>query len=240
MKKHALVPLLLSAAALAGCSNALSSDPGVLVETSTTASTTMTFDTTAQTTTTPAPETTTSAETTTAAADTTAAPETTASSASDGERTEAQKTLYSEGFYEGFLAGKAAAKQGDTLRISGDFTATVRAIMPDYVSDPETPRAAVITFFQDEPVLVYMAPAFLVKMKEGETYTFVLQGQEDLTGVIHWWDEESGSIDSRALANVFLNLSEVREPTEDEEGLLCNRIKAAPDVYGTDTDTDSE
>ena len=239
MKKHALVPLLLSAAALAGCSNAGSSDPGVLVETSTTASTTMTFDTTAQTTTTAAPETTAPAETTAAAADTTAQHETKSSDDAEASYPADEQMLVDEAYSAGYQDGDEKAAQR-MLRISGDFTATVRAIMPDYVSDPETPRAAVITFFQDEPVLVYMAPAFLVKMKEGETYTFVLQGQEDLIGVIHWWDEESGSIDSRALANVFLNLSEVREPTEDEEGLLCNRIKAAPAVYGTDTDTDSE
>ena len=238
MKKHALVPLLLSAAALAGCSNAGSSDPGVLVETSTTASTTMTFDTSAQNTTTAAPETTASAETTTAAADTTAAPETTASSAANGERTDAQKAIYSEGFYEGYLAGKTAAENQE-IYISGDFTATVRAIMPDYVSDPETPRAAVITFFQDDPVLVYMAPEMLKDLKAGETYTFVLRGQT-VVGVSRWWDQESSYIDSHALSNVRLALSEVRAATEDEEGLLCNRIKATAYAHAADTDTDSE
>ena len=177
------------------------------------------------------------AEATTTVEDSVAVPDTTAAaeqkndeSSSDTEYSypaDEQKLVddaYAVGYEHGYRQGmKDATVQ--TLWLTGDFTATVQKILPDYVSDPFTPRVAVITFFQSDPILVHMEPEFLQNLKEEETYTFVLKGQEIPCNSSIWSSDDDWA-DDQLLSGVRLELTEVRQPTENEYGLLCNRMHA--------------
>lgn len=63
-----------------------------------------------------------------------------------------------------------------TVKIKGDFIATVRALIPDYETDYETPRVAVVTLFQSTPFTVYTG-AFTGQLEVGETYVFEIKEQ---------------------------------------------------------------
>lgn len=58
-----------------------------------------------------------------------------------------------------------------TVKVKGDFTATVRALIPNYVTDYETSRMAVVSLFQSTPFTIDTGE--LTKHLEvGETYVF--------------------------------------------------------------------
>ena len=57
------------------------------------------------------------------------------------------------------------------VKLKGDFTATVRALIPDYVTDGETPRMAVVTLFQSTPFTIYTG-GLTEQLETGETYVF--------------------------------------------------------------------
>lgn len=61
-----------------------------------------------------------------------------------------------------------------TVTLKGSFTATVRALIPDYVTDYETPRMAVVTLFQSTPFTIY-SDSFTDQLEVGETYVFEIK-----------------------------------------------------------------
>lgn len=60
------------------------------------------------------------------------------------------------------------------VTISGTFTATVRDLIPDYVTDDATPAMAVVTLFQCPPFLIYTGE-FTEQLETGETYVFEIR-----------------------------------------------------------------
>lgn len=66
--------------------------------------------------------------------------------------------------------------EADTMQatISGTFTATVRDLIPDYVSDDKTPLMAVVTLFQSTPFTIYTG-AITEQLEIGETYVFEIK-----------------------------------------------------------------
>lgn len=229
-RKYTALTLIAAAALLTGCAEQSSQELVVITPTDTT--------TTEATTTAPVTTTTTAADTTTNTTETTTTTTevtttTTAGESPDhNERVEAEQAIYWEGFKDGYEKGVNSGANS-AVWISGDFTATIHKIMPDFVSDPTTNRVAIITFFQDDPILVYIDPEILNLLVEEETYTFELAGQ-DITIPATKWFAEDGSISSDALSGVRLKLTNVRLPEEDELGLDSNRIKASAFAVATD------
>lgn len=148
----------------------------------------------------------------------------TAAESSDPEAEQRRQQETDEAYKKGYQRAVWDI-QHQTLRVTGDFTATVQKIIPDYCSDSETPRAAVLTLFQDGPFVVLIKTRFLENLEEGKTYTFVLREQE-----IAWtngiWDPENSGVSVKALSNRQIELSEIREPTEEECGNMCDRLHA--------------
>lgn len=61
-----------------------------------------------------------------------------------------------------------------TVKVTGEFTATVRSLIPDYVTDDKTPYMAVATLFQSTPFTIWTGE--LTKhLEEGETYVFEVE-----------------------------------------------------------------
>ena len=84
------------------------------------------------------------------------------------------------------------AKSPDTVtvKVTGEFTATVRALIPDYVSDGETPRMALVTLFQSTPFTLFGVDTD--RLETGETYVFEVEMNQcqDITRE----EYESGSL----------------------------------------------
>ena len=58
-------------------------------------------------------------------------------------------------------------------KVKGSFTATVRALIPDYVSDYETPRMALVTLFQSAPFTLFGVDT--ERLEAGKTYVFEVE-----------------------------------------------------------------
>jgi len=76
------------------------------------------------------------------------------------------------------LKDSAPPEEPDTVwvKLSGTFTATVRALVPDYVSDNTTPMMAVVTLFQSTPFTIYTGD-LTEQLEPGETYVFELKAE---------------------------------------------------------------
>lgn len=110
--------------------------------------------------------------------------------------------------------------------VSGSFTATVRKLIPDYVTDPDTPRAAVVTLFQDGPFVINLDETLCAKLQEDKTYTFII-GEQDAE--LHQWEYTNGGfVNETALKEQVIRITDVREATDDEYGLEGMRIECAP------------
>ena len=72
------------------------------------------------------------------------------------------------------LQAQEASPDTVTVKVKGEFTATVRSLIPDYVTDDKTPRMAVATLFQSTPFTIWTGE--LTKhLEEGETYVFEVE-----------------------------------------------------------------
>ena len=133
------------------------------------------------------------------------------------------QTGYDDGYNAGYQDGvKALPDENTSVKVSGDFTATVRELIPDYVYDSETPRAAVVTLFQDGPFVLRLNEELCSKLEEGEAYTFIIDEQEaDLPDNDF---DDSGYVSWDALAVRRISVTDIRTPTEDEYGLECWRV----------------
>lgn len=68
------------------------------------------------------------------------------------------------------------------VNVSGYFTATVRAVMPDYAFDNVTPMVAVVTCFQSTPFTVWLGEELASQVQIGETYHFeIVEKTIDIT-----------------------------------------------------------
>ena len=105
----------------------------------------------------------------------------------------------------------------ESVMIEGQFTATVRAKMPDYVSDEETVQAAVLQLFQDIPFFIRLTPEICDQIEVGETYVFHIPEQELTTEKTNLFDGNLLSPD--AVIRSYATIDSVRAPQENEYGL---------------------
>lgn len=73
----------------------------------------------------------------------------------------------------------AAPEAPARVNITGEFTATVRELIPDYTLDAETPNVAVLTQFQDGPFTVFVGE-LAAELEVGKTYNFAIVPEEDV------------------------------------------------------------
>ncbi len=104
------------------------------------------------------------------------------------------------------------------VKLKGDFTATVWALIPDYVTDYETPRMAVVSLFQSTPFTIYTGE-FTEQLEVGETYVFEVEMRsfEEISRE----EYESGSLlDPEVALSVYhLRVSGFRPAEEKDCGL---------------------
>ena len=134
---------------------------------------------------------------------------------------------YAKGYEVGFESGKQYAEPGQNaaaraVSVSGDFTATVRKLIPDYVAEPGN-TAAVVTLFQDGPFVLKLNADICGQLKEEETYTFLIEEEE--TELSAEMLREDGCISENALILRQIRVKGVRAPEEHEYGLNCWRVK---------------
>lgn len=106
-----------------------------------------------------------------------------------------------------------------TVKVKGDFTATVRSLVPDYVTDYETPRMAVVTLFQSGPFTIDTMDLTQF-LEEGETYVFEV-GMSDYD-IITGQEYESGTLLNPEVAFSMypsLYISNFRPAEEEDCGL---------------------
>lgn len=106
-----------------------------------------------------------------------------------------------------------------TVMIQGSFTATVRALMPDYVTDGTTVNSAVLQLFQDGPFFTRLTPEICAQLTVGETYTFLVKEQEINAPKTNLGDNNYLSSDQ--IRARWVEIDSVRAPQEDEIGLDC-------------------
>ena len=110
------------------------------------------------------------------------------------------------------------------VKLKGDFTATVWALIPDYVTDYETPRMAVVSLFQGTPFTIYTGE-FTKQLEAGETYVFEVEMRsfEDISRE----EYESGSLldPEVALSAYHLRISGFRLAEEKDCGLDSVHLK---------------
>jgi len=109
--------------------------------------------------------------------------------------------------------------------ISGQFTATVRATLPDYGVDGAH-RYAVVTLFQGAPFTIYLGSELTSQVEIGETYVFELEEktielQRHQLETIPPWPEA-------AIPMYELSISSICTPTEDELGMNCYQLEYKP------------
>ena len=106
-----------------------------------------------------------------------------------------------------------------TVKIKGSFTATVRSLIPDYVTDGETPRMAVVTLFQSTPFTLFGVDTD--RLEAGETYVFEVEMNrcQDITRE----EYESGSLLTPEIIlpmyHPYIRISGFRPAEESDCGL---------------------
>lgn len=105
----------------------------------------------------------------------------------------------------------------ETVTIEGDFNATVRALMPDYVNDEETVRAAVLQLFQDIPFFIILSPEICEQLEVGGNYLFHIPEQEITTEKTNLF--EDGTLSPDAIVRSYVKIDSFRAPQEGEYGL---------------------
>ena len=113
-----------------------------------------------------------------------------------------------------------------TFTVSGNFTATVRKLIPDYVADTDTPRAAVVTLFQNGPFVIQLDEQLCTKLQEDKTFTFIIDEQE--AELAQWEYTNGGFVNETALKEQRIRITDVREATDDEYGMDGMRITCTP------------
>jgi len=106
--------------------------------------------------------------------------------------------------------------------ISGNFTVTVRELMPNYVLDDKTPMSAVVTSFQSAPFVLNLNEEIISQLEEGKIYTFEIEEKD--VEVTKNQLEEAVFPD---VAIPLFNLKIKSVTPAEETGLDCNNLKFA-------------
>lgn len=107
--------------------------------------------------------------------------------------------------------------------LTGNFTVTVRELLPDYVFDNTTICCAVVTYFQDGPFIMYIGEK-ASELEVGEQYTVTIENQP--IGEVS--PNDIGKEISYIEAQVNyqrVNIASFRKATENELGLDGSNIK---------------
>ncbi len=117
------------------------------------------------------------------------------------------------------LQAQEASPNTVTVKVKGEFTATVRELIPDYETDDETPYMAVVTLFQSTPFTIYTGE--LTKhLEAGETYVFEVEMSR--YDIITRQEYESGTLLNPEVAFSMypsLYISNFRPAEESDWGL---------------------
>ncbi len=117
------------------------------------------------------------------------------------------------------LQAQEASPDTVTVKVTGEFTATVRSLIPDYVTDDKTPYMAVTTLFQSTPFTIWTGE--LTKhLEEGETYVFEVEMSR--YDIITRQEYESGTLLNPEVAFSMypsLYISNFRPAEESDWGL---------------------
>lgn len=132
---------------------------------------------------------------------------------------------YSDGYEEGYQKNLTIIyADGVEVKVSGSFTATVRELMPDYMLGLDIPKYAVITLFQDGPIMIPLDEEICRELKVGETYTFIVDEQEAVLSSYEMGPEPEKMVNDGALLHRKFIVTGVRTPVEEEYGLECWRV----------------
>lgn len=103
------------------------------------------------------------------------------------------------------------------IQIKGQFTATVREILPDYVLDDTTPRVAVISCYQEDPFTIWLGER-AAELEIGESYVFHLEP----TMIGNYTEQEQRSFPRSpelAIERFQVPIGEITVPTEHDWGV---------------------
>ncbi len=118
---------------------------------------------------------------------------------------------YEEGYDAGYKEGMKANAGVKKAKFSGEFTASVEMLIPDYYARPGN-TVAVVHFFQDRPFLLFFSEDMSGKLEEGKAYVF-----EFLTFDVDIPDSESHP-DIKDYME-YIEVSGYRLASDDEKGL---------------------
>lgn len=96
--------------------------------------------------------------------------------------------------------------------ISGNFTAIVRGLIPDYSLDETTLNVAIINLFQCGPFAVYVGEEIAAELEQGEIYVFELM-ETEVEKVTDATDPET------VIPLYHLRIKSVRLAEDDEWGM---------------------
>ena len=108
------------------------------------------------------------------------------------------------------------------VNIGGSFTAMVRALIPDYVIDSETPQVAVVTLFQSGPFAIHVGD-LAQELEIDGTYVFEIASKEGVEVTAEEYAAGPPFADE-AIARYGLRISGFRAAREDEFGLDSSRL----------------
>lgn len=127
-----------------------------------------------------------------------------------------------ETFWNGY-SGNLTVIRPQRATISGSFTATVRAITPNYVLDDTTPSTAVVTCYQQTPFTVSLGEALASQVQVGETYVFEIESKR--VNLMNDPTDTAQTISpEKAIPLYNLQISTVRPAKEDELGLNSSEL----------------
>lgn len=121
------------------------------------------------------------------------------------------------------LQSRVPEEKRETVQvsISGHFTAMVRKRIPNYTLDSITPRAVVITFFQNGPTILSVGE-LADELEEGEVYVFEIEPKSAEIPVEEY--EEGIPSPEEAIRRYGLQISDIRVTGEDDYGLEYNHL----------------
>ena len=76
------------------------------------------------------------------------------------------------------IAGLEVTTSGKVVRINGGFEAYVRHKIPNYLREDDVPEAAVVTRFQDGPIILNLGSDLAGQVEEGSWYYFTIEDKE--------------------------------------------------------------
>ena len=108
-----------------------------------------------------------------------------------------------------------------SVRIGGSFTATVRSLIPDYVTDSTTPQVAVVTLFQSGPFALHVGD-LAEQLEPGMSYVFTVEEKQvEMTGAEY---AEGAGFAEEMISRYRLRISDVRLAEENETGLDADNL----------------